>query len=141
MVAGGKTEGTSQRAPLAFRGHLVLVASAGLTSLYIPAGTAPYIRARESHSCSSSVMATYEQLFNSSVIEVVVPDASIDFPSPGANGDSWYAQLKGDLGERSTAFIGKVPYSFERHTTGLLIRVQTSNLSLRWCYARRAGWT
>jgi hypothetical protein len=50
----------------------------------------------------------YEQQFNSLLLEVVVPDASIKFPSTGVNGDAWYAQLKADTGERTTAFFGEV---------------------------------
>jgi hypothetical protein len=37
-----------------------------------------------------------------------VPDASVEFPTAGSNGDVWYSQLKREAGERSTAFFGKV---------------------------------
>jgi hypothetical protein len=53
-------------------------------------------------------MSSFEQQFNSSLLEVVVPDASVEFPTAGSNGDVWYSQLKREAGERSTAFFGKV---------------------------------
>jgi hypothetical protein len=53
-------------------------------------------------------IASYEQQFNSTLLEVVVPDASVEFPTAGSNGDAWYSQLKREAGERNTAFFGKV---------------------------------
>jgi hypothetical protein len=52
----------------------------------------------------------YEQQFNSSLLEVIAPDAAVEFPTAGANGDAWYAKLKAETGERTTAFFGEVPY-------------------------------
>jgi hypothetical protein len=63
------------------------------------------------HSFAPDRMSIFEQQFSSSILEVVVPDASLEFPSPGANGDTWYNKLKADGGERNTAFFGKVPHS------------------------------
>jgi hypothetical protein len=51
----------------------------------------------------------YEQQFNSSLLEVIAPDAAVEFPTAGASGDAWYAELKADTGERTTAFFGEVP--------------------------------
>jgi hypothetical protein len=54
-------------------------------------------------------MATsYEELFSSSALDVVVPDASLKFPKSGDEIDNWFSRLKTDVLERETAFFGKV---------------------------------
>lgn len=53
-------------------------------------------------------MATFEELFGSSSIEVVVPPAALELPSSGGNVDDWYTQLSAERPERDTAFFGKV---------------------------------
>lgn len=57
-------------------------------------------------------MATFEELFSSSNLEVVVPPTSLDLPALGEDVDQWYAGLSSDPGERDTAFFGKVHYAF-----------------------------
>jgi hypothetical protein len=46
-----------------------------------------------------------EQLFGSSVLDVVIPDTSVEYP-PRTNTDEWLGRLKAGTAERRQAFFG-----------------------------------
>jgi len=48
---------------------------------------------------------SFEHLFASSVLNVVVPDTSIEYP-PQSTPDSWLARLQSTSVERKQAFFG-----------------------------------
>jgi hypothetical protein len=50
-----------------------------------------------------------EELFNSSVLDVVVPDTSVEYP-PSADADDWLMRLKSPTAERKQAFFGVTPF-------------------------------
>lgn len=56
--------------------------------------------------------ATFEELFNLSVLDVVVPTATIGFPSPAQDNpyvdDEWLDNLGEEVTDRKLAFFGKV---------------------------------
>lgn len=60
--------------------------------------------------------ATFEELFNSSVLDVIVPVATAGFPSPSLEDphvdDKWLEVLKEETTDRKLAFFGKVHNSF-----------------------------
>jgi hypothetical protein len=51
----------------------------------------------------------FEQLVNSSVLDVVVPDTSLEFPSSPV-ADEWLERLKSTSLERNQAFFGVLLY-------------------------------
>ncbi len=59
-------------------------------------------------------MASFEELFNTSVLDVIVPIASVGFPSPDPTdvASKWLDGLDGETIDRKTAFFGKVHYSY-----------------------------
>lgn len=56
-------------------------------------------------------MATFEEIFGSSSIEVVVPPASLEFPASGEDVDEWHRLLSKEHPERDTAFFGEVHHA------------------------------
>ena len=56
-------------------------------------------------------MSSYEDLFESSVLEVIAPPPSLEFPSgyTGEKAAEWIARAQGPLGDRKTAFFGASP--------------------------------
>lgn len=60
-------------------------------------------------------MSTFEESFNTSVLDVIVPISSVGFPSqdPPANPaetSEWVETLQDEAVDRKTAFFGKVHY-------------------------------
>lgn len=60
-------------------------------------------------------MSTFEELFNTSTLDVIVPVASVGFPSQERETDadassSWLNRLDAESIDRKTAFFGKVHY-------------------------------
>ena len=53
-------------------------------------------------------MSSYEDLFESSVLEVIAPPPSLGFPSEytGQKASNWIARLREPLADRKTAFFG-----------------------------------
>ena len=53
-------------------------------------------------------MSSYEDLFESSVLEVIAPPPSLEFPSEytGQKASNWIARLREPLADRKTAFFG-----------------------------------
>jgi hypothetical protein len=51
-------------------------------------------------------MATREQLFNSTVLDVVVPETSLEYP-PQTSVDDWLRRLQDANLERKQAFFGE----------------------------------
>jgi hypothetical protein len=48
----------------------------------------------------------FEELFNSSVLGVAVPDTSVEYP-PRTDPDDWLKRLKSGSAERKQAFFGE----------------------------------
>ena len=57
-------------------------------------------------------MSGYEDLFESSVLEVIAPPPSLEFPTEyGAEkAQGWIARMRAPLGDRKTAFFGESVY-------------------------------
>ena len=51
-------------------------------------------------------MSVFEELFESTVLEVVVPDTSVDFPTQN-EADEWLRRVQSEAVERKQAFFGK----------------------------------
>ena len=56
--------------------------------------------------------ATFEELFNASVLDVIVPVATVGLPSPPSEDphvdNKWLETLKEETTDRKLAFFGKV---------------------------------
>ena len=60
-------------------------------------------------------MSTFEELFNTSTLDVIVPVASVGFPTQEQEADAdassaWLNKLDAESIDRKTAFFGKVHY-------------------------------
>ena len=51
-------------------------------------------------------MATFEQLVNSSTLDVVVPNVTVEFPTKDTDHDAWLQRLVSQETERQRAFFG-----------------------------------
>ena len=51
-------------------------------------------------------MATFEQIINSSTLDVVVPNVTVDFPTNDSNHGAWLQKLTSHKAERQRAFFG-----------------------------------
>lgn len=51
-------------------------------------------------------MSVFEALFNSAILEVAVPDTSVEFPEQ-SGADEWLSQVRSDKVERKQAFFGE----------------------------------
>ena len=59
----------------------------------------------------AGLLTMLEELFNSSVLDVVVPDTSVEYP-PNADADDWLMRLKSPTTERKQAFFGVTPFVY-----------------------------
>lgn len=76
-------------------------------------------------------MSSYEELFESSVLEVVAPQPSLEFPADyrAEQAQGWIARLRGPSGDRRTAFFGTLN-SYSCETSCLAKRRREPGLSL-----------
>jgi hypothetical protein len=51
-------------------------------------------------------MATFEQLVNSSTLDVVVPNVTVEFPTKDTDHGAWLQKLVSQETERQRAFFG-----------------------------------
>lgn len=51
-------------------------------------------------------MSVFEELFESAILEVVVPDTSIEFPTQ-SDADEWLGRVQSEEVERKQAFFGE----------------------------------
>lgn len=51
-------------------------------------------------------MATFEQIINSSSLDVIVPNATVEFPTKNTDQGAWLQKLTSEESERQRAFFG-----------------------------------
>jgi hypothetical protein len=51
-------------------------------------------------------MATFEQIVNSSTLDVIVPNATVEFPTKDTDHGAWLEKLTSEEAERQRAFFG-----------------------------------
>jgi hypothetical protein len=51
-------------------------------------------------------MSIFEELFNSAILEVVVPDTSVEFPDASVAADEWLSRVNSQEVDRKQAFFG-----------------------------------
>ena len=59
-------------------------------------------------------MSVLEQIFDSSVLDVAVPDTSLEYPPSNDDADDWLARLSAVEANRKQAFFGRVDLTFTR---------------------------
>ena len=51
-------------------------------------------------------MATFEQIVNSSTLDVIVPNTTVEFPTKNTDHSAWLQKLTSEESERQRAFFG-----------------------------------
>jgi len=55
---------------------------------------------------STHGMASFEQIFNSSILNLIIPNAILEFPTQDIDQQVWLAKLRSEVVERERAFFG-----------------------------------
>jgi hypothetical protein len=56
-------------------------------------------------------MAPFEEIVNSSTLDVIVPNVILDFPTKDTNHSAWLSRLRSDEIARERAFFGSYSFS------------------------------
>jgi hypothetical protein len=60
----------------------------------------------EARITTHSKMATFEQIINSSTLDIVIPNVTIEFPAKDTDHGAWLQKLTSEEAERQRAFFG-----------------------------------